>query len=694
MPHASPARHDRVSLWQTAQQYLDTALTCVDGMKVLLIDADVRVALNLVSTQTGLLRREVVFTDALEKQDRPALSYLPCVVLARPTPEAIKAISVELEAGNFREFHLFFTNIVDTDLLQTLTNADTRSLVKTLHEVYLDYLPVTDDTALIRLGSGTDAASAKMPLAMGDWTSSDFSRVCQGLVAAMLATKRRPTIRYRNNSKVTARIAAEVGAKMRMVNTTFFDLRAKNSLLLILDRCDDPVTPLLTQWTYEAMMHEHFGICDGIVDLRGQKALKEDLKARATDPSARDADADSLHVLSADHDSFFASHRDSDWGELCTSVRDLIEAYKALHHIDLATASLSDIKDFMSRFPETKTQSTIMTRHAAIVGRLGDIVIGRSLVDVATIEQEVSCGPAAPNDHGKLVLDAIAKKPDAGEEPAAAPMSPLDERSGSASPPPAGGQRREFAFDLFDVLKLVVLYALRYEGIERAEVHLQSMRDALTTARGASPRYMALIDRYVRFGGAAQRLGTLYPKAPGMLKNMVKAISGFGGEVQNVLTQHTPLLRRFISQAQNGTLPAEHFPVQSASQSNADETTRFSDIIVFIAGGATYEEAHLVSRINRGKVENDPATFPPGAEVVGAPAPGAVPKDGKQPAGAAGEKGMFSAGKALAARLTHHGDEAAAPAPDAVAPVTKDLTCTVRLLANGMIRAADFMQDV
>lgn len=38
-------------------------------------------------------------------------------------------------------------------------------------------------------------------------------------------------------------------------------------LLLILDRRNDPVTPLLSQWTYQAMVHELLGIQNGRVDL-------------------------------------------------------------------------------------------------------------------------------------------------------------------------------------------------------------------------------------------------------------------------------------------------------------------------------------------------------------------------------------------------------------------------------------------
>lgn len=51
--------------------------------------------------------------------------------------------------------------------------------------------------------------------------------------------------------------------------STLFDFRASQStpLLLILDRRNDPVTPLLSQWTYQAMVHELLGIQNGRVDL-------------------------------------------------------------------------------------------------------------------------------------------------------------------------------------------------------------------------------------------------------------------------------------------------------------------------------------------------------------------------------------------------------------------------------------------
>ena len=62
--------------------------------------------------------------------------------------------------------------------------------------------------------------------------------------------------------------------------TQLFDFRRYDTppILLILDRKNDPVTPLLNQWTYQAMVHEIIGINNGRVDLSRISDIKPDLK--------------------------------------------------------------------------------------------------------------------------------------------------------------------------------------------------------------------------------------------------------------------------------------------------------------------------------------------------------------------------------------------------------------------------------
>ena len=64
----------------------------------------------------------------------------------------------------------------------------------------------------------------------------------------------------------------------REANLFDFRLSQLPPLLLILDRRNDPVTPLLNQWTYQAMVHELLGIQNGRVDLSFVPDIRPELR--------------------------------------------------------------------------------------------------------------------------------------------------------------------------------------------------------------------------------------------------------------------------------------------------------------------------------------------------------------------------------------------------------------------------------
>src|SRR5260221_8557949 len=64
--------------------------------------------------------------------------------------------------------------------------------------------------------------------------------------------------------------------------SSLFDFRLTQvpPLLLILDRRNDPVTPMLSQWTYQAMVHELLGIRNGRVDMSQVPDIRPELSVR------------------------------------------------------------------------------------------------------------------------------------------------------------------------------------------------------------------------------------------------------------------------------------------------------------------------------------------------------------------------------------------------------------------------------
>jgi hypothetical protein len=110
----------------------------------------------------------------------------------------------------------------------------------------------------------------------------------------------------------------------------------------------------------------------------------------------------------------------------------------------------------------------------------------------------------------------------------------------------------------------------------------------------------------LNIAGADQRQGDLFSSenifARG--RSVLKALKG----TENVYTQHVPLLSQTLEALLKGRLKEQLYPfIETSSTSSApgtnsgnaaSATQRPQDVIVFMVGGATYEEAHAVTLLN------------------------------------------------------------------------------------------------
>lgn len=169
-----------------------------------------------------------------------------------------------------------------------------------------------------------------------------------------------------------------------------FDFRpsAAQPVLLILDRRNDPVTPLLTQWTYQAMVHELIGITNGRVDLSQSPDVREDLREI---------------VISPEQDSFFAKNLYNNFGDLGANVKAYVNEYQSK---SFATGSaqanglpngknrietISDMKKFVEEYPEFRKLGGNVSKHVALIGELSRLVETGRLLEISELEQSLAC---------------------------------------------------------------------------------------------------------------------------------------------------------------------------------------------------------------------------------------------------------------------------------------------------------------
>ena len=84
--------------------------------------------------------------------------------------------------------------------------------------------------------------------------------------------------RYTKSSMMSQRLADELFRTIQREHDLFAFTSDVAPVLLLLDRRDDPVTPLLNQWTYQAMVHELLGITNHRVDLSKAPGIKKEMQ--------------------------------------------------------------------------------------------------------------------------------------------------------------------------------------------------------------------------------------------------------------------------------------------------------------------------------------------------------------------------------------------------------------------------------
>ncbi len=142
----------------------------------------------------------------------------------------------------------------------------------------------------------------------------------------------------------------------------------------------------------------------------------------------------------------------------------------------------------------------------------------------------------------------------------------------------------------------MALYAVRYD--KHPNNALAMLVDLLGAAGGVSPRRTDLVAKLLIYRNSLQHSQgasgiTDIFESSGIFSG-AKALRGLKG-VDNVYTMHSPMLENTLQNLIKGKLRDQQYPFVEGGGSTRDKP---QDIIVFIIGGATYEEAKSVASIN------------------------------------------------------------------------------------------------
>ncbi|XP_065060122.1 vacuolar protein sorting-associated protein 45-like isoform X2 [Rhopilema esculentum] len=504
------------------------------GMKVLLMDKETTGIVSMVYAQSEILQKEVYLFERIDSQGRETMKHLKAICFLRPTKENEENLKKELHAPKYGSYYLYFSNVVQKSIVKALAEADDQEVVKEVQEYYGDYFAVAPHIFSLNIIGCTKAAA---------WDYEHQERTAEGLISLLLSLKKKPVIRYQQSSSMCKRLAENVMQKMYQ-ESGLFEFRQSDvpPLLLIVDRRDDPVTPLLNQWTYQAMVHERLGIKNNRIDLSRVPGISKDLKEV---------------VLSAEHDEVYRDNMYLNFGEIASNMKQLMDEFQKSAKSNQKLDSIADMKAFVENYPQFRKMSGTVSKHVTVVSELSRLVSEFCLLEVSELEQDIACR----SDHAQH-LQLLRRMIHGNER-----ISPLD------------------------LTRLVLLYTLRYE--RNTSNDIKGLRNELQK-RAVSDNYMRIILNIIDYAGATVRTSDIFGQSKSALQMTKRFIKGLKG-VENIYTQHKPLLHDTLDQLIKGKIREFQFPYLGKDILR----DRPQDIIVFMVGGATYEEALVVYELNK-----------------------------------------------------------------------------------------------
>lgn len=323
-----------------------------------------------------------------------------------------------------------------------------------------------------------------------------FNRVVEGVISVCLSNRLFPVIKSVRGSNICSMIAHKV---YEFYDNNYDFIRKEcsrdiNGLLFIFDRKEDPVTPLLNQWTYQAMIHELIGITNNIMEIKHGDNTKSD-----------------KYVLSDVDDKFFSNNLNGDFGDVASKVKELVEDMnKEQERYDKKVDTLEDIKKMVEKLPEKKKESQEITKHTNIIYELMELMQSRELMKLSELEQEMACS---------------------------------DNKSSHFSRTSAILKNKEF--NSLDKAKLFLLYCLRYEG----DNTVHSLKNIME--ENNMKEWIEYLDYLLLYAGKSKRVMDVFNNKDFITKSKSKLVQAFKN-IPNMYTQHSSYMPSILEKILKG----------------------------------------------------------------------------------------------------------------------------------------------
>jgi vacuolar protein sorting-associated protein 45 len=344
-------------------------------MKALIVDSDTMKVISLVFMQSEGWKREVYLSEKITNLGADKLPSFIGVFIVSATQQNIDLLKRQLADPVFKEYHIFFTTSIDETMIKYLAECDTYNVIKNLYEIFMDYQAITP--ACMTLGF-TDGYN--LSLDEKDWPSGTediMMRTLDGFAGMCVSLRKSPMIKYLVSSKICWKMSSILQQRLTdHKRSNMLDFEGQNrSLVLITDRKEDPMTPLMFGWTYMDMLHEVLGMNDNRI---------------STKKTPASGDKKSEYNLNVNEDEFYRDNLFANYGEVATNVKKFLEKVSQNQKTKIDIKNFDDMQMAMNSLPELRKESGNASKHVDLITELTKDINSRQLLNISMLEQDIA----------------------------------------------------------------------------------------------------------------------------------------------------------------------------------------------------------------------------------------------------------------------------------------------------------------
>ncbi|MCD7473058.1 hypothetical protein HAX54_014642 [Datura stramonium] len=373
--------------------------------KVLIMDKLTVKIMSYACKMADITEEGVSLVEDIYKRRQP-LPSMDAIYFIQPTKENVVMFLSDMAGKSplYRKAFVFFSSPIAKESVNHIKrDSSVLSRIGALREMNLEFFAIDSQ------GFITDNERALEEL-YGDEEGSRKGDLCLNVMANRIATvfaslREFPLVRYRAAKSldpttmttfrdlIPTKLAAGVWNFLTKYKSTLPHFpQTETCELLIVDRSVDQISPIIHEWTYDAMCHD-------LLNMDGNKYVHEVPGKAGGPPEKKD-------VLLEDHDPIWLELRHAHIADaserLHEKMTNFVSKNKAaqMHQGSRDSGQLStrDLQKMVQALPQYSEQIEKLSLHVDIAGKLNRIIRESSLKEIGQLEQDLVFGDAGTKD--------------------------------------------------------------------------------------------------------------------------------------------------------------------------------------------------------------------------------------------------------------------------------------------------------